>query len=80
MESILTILTLWNLLPLEMRHSAGKAYRVGGLEADLIAAHSVPARWPVPDRASGRRVADMAAPSTGGVLAEPPPEFNFYGG
>jgi len=49
-----------------------------GQEADLIAAHCVPARWPVPDRASGGRVADMAAPSTGGFLVEPPPEFNVW--
>jgi len=58
----------------------GRLAGPGGPEADLIAAHSVPARWPVLGRASGGRVADMAAPSTGGFLVEPPPDFNFYGG
>lgn len=42
-----------------LRRSAGKAYRAGVLGADLIAVHSVPARWPVADRASGGRVADV---------------------
>lgn len=45
-----------------LRHSAGKAHGAGVLGADPPAAHSMSARWPVADRASGGRVADVAEP------------------